>query len=216
MAEKKDPQLTSSHKLTQITTICRTTVREPLTETAYQGSVLPGSIITACLRWLTTGGPHPIRSAVLLVLLLKTNPENSGGAKRREKMPVPNMGQPPRNPHPRIHLGWRMHAPPGSTLSQTRCVHQQDDWPETTQRANPTTLKPETGSRGRAVLPGSLTLLLSTLVPLPVKPFALSTDAIHFRVLDKSPLLGPGRCPPSGNTTIDEKDWNLPGKIFYD
>ena len=40
--------------------------------------------------------------------------------------------------------------------------------------------------------------------PFPIKSFALlarvSLWAIHFQVLDKSPFLGPGRGPPSGNS----------------
>ena len=80
-------------------------------------------------------------------LLLKTNWENSGGAKRREEMPAHNMScQPPRNPHARIHLGWQMRASPGSTESD-QIRHKQDNWPETTQKANPITTKPETVSQ---------------------------------------------------------------------
>jgi len=41
--------------------------------------------------------------------------------------------------------------------------------------------------------------------PFPIKSLALSAHVspwtIHFRVLDKSPLLGPGRGPPSFNNT---------------
>ena len=54
-----------------------------------------------------------------------------------------------------------------------------------------------------AVLLGSLTLLLSTRVPFPKKSLALSAHVspwtIHFRVLDKSPVSGPERGPPSCN-----------------
>ena len=60
--------------------------------------------------------------------------------------------------------------------------------------------------RGRAVLLCSLTLLLSAPPPLPIKPLALSAcvspRTIHFRVLDKSPLSGPGRGPPSCNNSL--------------
>ena len=42
-------------------------------------------------------------------------------------------------------------------------------------------------------------------MPFPIKSLALSADVspqtIHFRVLDKSPVSGPGRGPPSCNTT---------------
>ena len=59
--------------------------------------------------------------------------------------------------------------------------------------------------RGRVVLLGFLTLLLSSRAPFPIKSLALSahvsTQTIHFWVLEKSPLLGPGRDPPSCKST---------------
>ena len=72
------------------------------------------------------------------------------------------------------------------------------DNPET----NPITIKPE--PLGRVVLLGSLTLLLSAPAPLPKEVSValsehLSLQTIHFQVLDKSSLLGPGRCHPSCN-----------------
>ena len=58
---------------------------------------------------------------------------------------------------------------------------------------------------GRAVLLGSFTLLLSALAPFPKKSLALSAHVspwtIQFQVLDKSPVSGPGRGPPSCNNT---------------
>ena len=63
--------------------------------------------------------------------------------------------------------------------------------------------------RGRDVFLGFFfTLLLSACMPFPIKSLALSTcvssQTIHFQVLDKSPLLGPGRDPPSCNKTIKQ------------
>ena len=59
------------------------------------------------------------------------------------------------------------------------------------------------GFQKRAVLRGSLTLLLPTRVPFPIKSLALSAHVsprtIHFRVLDKSPVSGPGGGPLSCN-----------------
>ena len=53
------------------------------------------------------------------------------------------------------------------------------------------------------IIQGSLTLLLSTQVPFPIKSLALSAHAspptVHFRVLDESPVSGPGRGPSSCN-----------------
>ena len=98
-----------------------------------------------------------------------------------------------------IHLGWVMRAPPGKTEFEWL----SKDHPET----NPITMKPKTVSHVAEQF---------SWVPLPycsppgcpfqIKSLALSADVsprtIHFRVLDKSPLLGPGRGPPSCNKGI--------------
>ena len=59
----------------------------------------------------------------------------------------------------------------------------------------------------KAVLLVSLTLLLSTWAPFPIKSLALSAHVsprtIHFQALDKSPVSGPGRSPPSCNKRTD-------------
>ena len=59
--------------------------------------------------------------------------------------------------------------------------------------------------RGRAVLLGSLTYCSPPGCPSPIKSLALSAHVsprpIHFRVLDVSPVQGPGRGPPSCNKT---------------
>ena len=75
------------------------------------------------------------------------------------------------------------------------------DNPET----NPVTIKPETASH---VAEGSSWVPLPSCsppgCPFPIKSLALSAHVsprtIHFRVLDKSPLLGPGGGSPSCNT----------------
>jgi len=57
--------------------------------------------------------------------------------------------------------------------------------------------------RGRAVLLGSLPCCSLTRCPFPIKSLSSSAHVspwtIHFQVLDKSPLLGSGRGPPSCN-----------------
>ena len=67
------------------------------------------------------------------------------------------------------------------------------DNPET----NPITIEPETEPHGRAVLLGSLTYCSLPGRPSPIKSLALSAHVspwtIHFQVLDKSPVSGPGR-----------------------
>ena len=69
------------------------------------------------------------------------------------------------------------------------------------QRHFPWACKPH----GRAVLLGSLTLVLSTQAPLPNKVLSacMFSWTIHFQGLDKTRLLGPGRGPPSSNSFSD-------------
>ena len=73
---------------------------------------------------------------------------------------MPRVRPPPRILLTGIHLAWPMREPPGRTLN---------DWPKTTQKliTSPKTWGCE--PRGRAVLPASLTLLLSAWAPLPNK-----------------------------------------------
>ena len=113
--------------------------------------------------------------------------KNLGGVKRKEESPAHMSCQSPRNPHNGIHLDWEMHTQLGRTLSQTRYRHKQDDWPETTQKGNPTSIEPETGSHLAAQF---------SWVPLPccpllkhhfsIQPFGLSVRAslqtIHFQI----------------------------------
>ena len=74
----------------------------------------------------------------------------------REEIPAHSMSQTPRISQARIHLGWKMHVRQERTLSQTKCEHKQNDWPETTLKANAININPETVSPGRAVLPAPL------------------------------------------------------------
>ena len=61
------------------------------------------------------------------------------------------------------------------------------------------------------------TLLLSAWVPLPDKSLALSAHVspwtIYFQVLDKSPLLGPGRGPATQSGQFSHRCQNI--KIRY-
>ena len=110
---------------------------------------------------------------------------------------------PPVQPPPRIllsgiHLGWTRHAPPGRTLESEWLAK---DNPE----ANPVTIRTWSCEPGRAALLASLSLLLSTWVPFPIKSLALSAHVspwtIHFWVWDKSSVSGPGRGLPSCNSS---------------
>ena len=104
--------------------------------------------------------------------------------KRKEKTLFHTSCQPPRILLAGIHLG---------------CVTRKDFEPEQLVRdnceTNFITIYPKTGSHVAEQF--SWVLLLSTWVPLfPIKSLALSACLSTWtKVLDKSPLLGPGRVP---------------------
>ena len=89
----------------------------------------------------------------------------------------------------------------------TRKDSESEQLAKDNRETNPITIKPETASHVAE---------LFSWVPLPycspprcrfpIKSLALSAHAsprtIHFRVLDKSPVSGPGRGPPSCNKVI--------------
>ena len=151
-------------------------------------------IIATCLSYLTIRGPNKEHGTAL-----KTNPGDLGGANRREG--TTNL--------------------PGSLVLESilaeRWVCQQEgpwarastgqprglakDNPETNPYSHKTW---DCQPRGRAVLLGSLNLMLSATVPFPIKSLALSAHVspwtIHFWVLDKSLFSGPGRGLPFCNT----------------
>ena len=90
-------------------------------------------------------------------------------------------------------------------------MHQKDskseqlakDNPET----NPITIKPKTSSHVAELFSWvPLPYCSPPGCPFPIKSIALSAHVsprtIHFRVLDKSPVSGPGRGPPSCNKGI--------------
>ena len=96
-----------------------------------------------------------------------------------------------------------------ASILAERCVHHQERlWirmigqsPET----NPITIKPNTASHMAELFSWVLLPYCSPPgCPFPIKSLALSAhvspQTIHFRVLDKSPVSGPGRGPPSSNS----------------
>ena len=88
-----------------------------------------------------------------------------------------------------------MHVPPGRTLSK-------NDWPKNPE-TNPITTKPKTAShvaRGRAVLLGFLTLLLSTQVPSSNKVSCFVSMCVpldnSFKSVRQEPTFGPWKGSP--------------------
>ena len=126
--------------------------------------------------------------------------KNLGGAQRRKETPAPVTScQAPRFLVLESILverfTWHQERPQvRSNMSQARWLAR--DNPETKTFA----LNTETESHSS---PGFPYLLLSAQVPLPSKVSGfVFPQMIHFWVLDKSPLLGPGRTPPSCNHVI--------------
>ena len=155
-------------------------------------------IITACISCLTTGGPGK-----------KHNTDKLLPKPTRRIREWPKWG---RRCQPIIYPAnfpeiltlesalTEIHAPPGRALSrQTKYRHEQD-WSETTWKANPTSIKPETSSHEAQQFWAPLPCCSLLEHPFSIKSFALSVfvspRTIHFQVLDKSPLSGPGRGPP--------------------
>ena len=116
----------------------------------------------------------------------------------------------PRIPLASIHLGWVMRAPPGKTELEWLIK----DHPET----NSITIKPKTASHAAEQFSWvPLPYCSPPRCPFPIKSLALSAHVsprtIHFRVLDKSPISGPGRGPPSCNIFIYAKLSQIESKL---
>ena len=153
----------------------------------------PGTVVTSCMSCFMTGVPDKE---------CRTNkPPPTGRVRERSKgdTACPSTSQNPSCQHP----SWLSDA--CATRRDSELEWLAKDHPET----NPITIKPDCEPGGRAVLLGSLTLLLSTRVPFPIKSLALSAHmspwTIHFWVLDKNPVSGPGRGSSSCNNSAAAK-----------
>ena len=113
----------------------------------------PGTIVTICMSCLMTGGPGKEQGT--------NKPPPTGRVKERTKgdTTCPTTSQNPSL----LHASWLNKACTTSKDSESEWLAK--DIPET----NHFTIKPDCEPRGRTVLLGSLTLLLSTRVPFPNK-----------------------------------------------
>ena len=129
-------------------------------------------------------------------LISHHQPEEVGKGKKE----TPHVYPLPRIPLASIRLGWVMRALPGKTELEWLAK----DHPET----NPITIKPETTSHTAEQFSWvPLPYCSPPGCPFPIKSLALSVYVspwtIHFWVLDKGPVSGPGRGPPSCNNSIE-------------
>ena len=134
----------------------------------------------------TTGGPGKAE------LISHYQPEEFGKGHKE----TPHVLPPPRILLSGIHLGWTRCAPPGRTLSQKDLL-----------KTNPITIKPEAANHVAELFSWvPLPYCFPPRCPFPIKSLALSAHVsprtIHFQVLDKSPVSGPGRGLPFCNIYI--------------
>ena len=93
----------------------------------------------------------------------------------------------------------------GNHLGCTTMKGSESEWPAKDKlEINPITIKPETASHMVELFSWvPLPYCSPPGCPFPIKSLALSAHVspqiIHFQVLDKSPVSGPGRGPPSCN-----------------
>ena len=125
-------------------------------------------------------------------------PPPTGRVQERSKgdTECPSTSQNPSCQHP----SWLSYA--CTTRKDPKLEWLAKDHPET----NPITIKPDIERHvTEQFFWVSLTYCSPPRCPFPIKslslPAHLSPWTIHFRVLDKGPVLGPGRDPPSYNTT---------------
>ena len=144
---------------------------------------------TICMSCFMTGDPDKEYT------ISHHQPEEFGKGQKE----TPCVRPLPRIPLTSIHLGWAMRAPPGKTQLEWLAKDHME--------TNPITIKPETVSHAAEQFSWvPLPYCSPPGCPFPIKSLALSAHVspqiIHFQVLDKSPVSGPGRGPPSCNRTI--------------
>ena len=157
----------------------------------------PGTVVTICMTCFLTGGPGKEQGT--------NKPPGTRRVQERSKgdTTCPTTSQNPSLWHP----SWLNKA--CTTRKDSESEWLAKDNPET----NPITIKP--ASHVTELLSWvSLPYCFPPGCPFPVKSLALSVHVsprtIHFWLLDKSPVLGPGRGPPSCNSWIRiMKSWYI-------
>ena len=158
----------------------------------------PGTIVNICMSCFRTGGPGKEQETN------KPPPTRRVWEKSKGDTTCPTTSQNP----PLWHPSWLNKA------CTTRKDSESEWLAEDNLETNPITIKPETASH--LTEPFSwvpLPYCSPPGCPFPIKSLALSAHVspwtIHFWVLDKSPLSGPGRGPPSCNNTIHQKKFQV-------
>ena len=150
----------------------------------------PGTIVTICMSCFTTGGTAKEHGTK------KPPPTRRVWERSKGDTTYPTTSQ-----NPLWHPSWLNKA--CSTRKDSKSEWLVKDHPET----NPITIKPETASHVAEQFSWvPLPYCSPPGCPFPIKSLALSAHVsprtTHFRVLDKSPVLGPARGPHSCNRII--------------
>ena len=151
----------------------------------------PGTIVTICMSCFTTGGPGKEQGT--------NTPPPTSRVRERSKgdTTYPTTSQNP----PLWHPSWLNRACTTGKDSESEWLAKDN------LETNPITIKPETASHAtEQVSWGPLRSCSPPGCPFPIKSLALSAHVslrtIHFLVLDKNPVSGPGRGPPSFNRWV--------------
>ena len=148
----------------------------------------PGTVVTICMSCFRTGGPGKEQGAN------KPPPTRRVWERSKGDTTCPTTSQNPSLWHP--------------SLLNKVCTTRKDSESEWLAKDNPETnpITIKLGTASHVTKQFSWVPLPSCSppgCPFPIKSLALSAHVsprtIHFRVLDKSPVLGPGRGPPSYN-----------------
>ena len=129
-------------------------------------------VVTICMSYLTTGDPGKEWGTNKLPPMGRIQ-ERSKREKRRQSICPVNLLE--SSSLESILAEWHLHHKEG---------HESEWWARHSLETNPITIKPETKSRGRAVLLGSLTFLLS--FPINALPARVSLDNSFFSLRQES------------------------------
>ena len=142
------------------------------------------------MSYFTTGGPGKEHRANTPPLTRRIGERSKGDVTSQ----CPTTSQNPSRWHP----SWLSSACTTRKDPESRVIGQRQ---RIGLETNPVTIKPKITSHMAKQFWVPLPSCFPLGRPFPIKSLALSTRVsprtIHFRGLDKSPLLGPGRDPPS-------------------
>ena len=147
----------------------------------------PGTIVTICMSCFMTGGPGKKQGTNKPPPTRRVRERSKGDNTYLTTSQNPSLW----------HPSWL------NKVWTTRKDSESERLAKDNLETNPITIKPETASHMAELFWVPLPCCSLPGCPFPIKSLALpahvSPWTIHFWVLDKSPVSGPGRGPPSCN-----------------